>query len=634
MDRLSPIIFGDFTKEERLVYFNLEAVQSSGIEFPEEFYLHTAYNKQDYSQIELGGLSTVEHLSKHVAVDTGHELLTNLCRETDTSNEYVPNSNETQSGPINDENEVKCTGSRDNARVSVTSNVSPGVQEKNSCKEGEISHEDLPDKNSVLVDNIENGMAPQQVTSTPQDRPTNVVTVGTKTMLTTSTRTVESSKTFEGTKSSWADLFKTKPSSKPQGPLTQNKPHEAQQQDQSIEEDELVKKDQFQQYFLDVLKKTTLTNQVPSLQPRGLKNNGNWCYINSTLQVLLFCPSFYHFLMKFKLKTERGTSFTPILDALVMFASQFNEMPPQQSTGKSREWNRTQDVVMGIPFEPTYVYRLLNQVKTTLSQQGKQEDAEEFLSCILNGLHDEFVQLVTQNDKTQDVANNVAVGEQAVGDWEQVGPRNKSTVTRKAATTTSPVVTMFGGLLRSSLVQPGVKESASIQPFFNIPLDLRGDVSTVQQAFDNFFRVEEVEGFQCDKSKTEVEVSKKSTLDSLPIVLVLHLKRFVVSKNGSCEKLTRKISYDSLLQVPIETLSKGTKVKSRNMLTYKLFAVTYHHGKNLHGGHYTSDIAHPSVGWLRADDMSIRTVPAKFVFNPLSNRDPYLLYYCRGDILN
>ena len=631
MDRLSPIIFGDFTREEQLVYFTFEAVQSSGIEFPEDFHLHissTAYNKQNYSNTELDTSLTVEIFDKHAGVRTDNELMTNLCPETKASKEYVPNSYETQAGQISDDGELKCTDNRDNSRDSVNFNVSPSVQE-------EVSNESSIVKDSVLLDNVENGLAPEPVTSTQPEKSTNVVTVGTKTMLTTSTRTVESSKAFEGVKSSWADLFKTKPSCKPQDPLPLSKAQETPEQpDRYIEEDELEKKDQFQQYFLDVLKKTALTNQVPSLQPRGLKNNGNWCYINSTLQVLLFCPSFYHFLMKFKLKTERGKSFTPILDALVTFASQFNEMPQQQPTGKSREWNRQQDVVMGIPFEPNYVYRLLGQVKTTLSQQGKQEDAEEFLSCILNGLHDELVQLLKQNDKIQDTATDTAVAEQAVGDWEQVGPRNKSTVTRKPATTKSPVVTMFGGLLRSSLVQPGMKESASIQPFFTIPLDLRGDVSTVQQAFDNFFRAEEVEGFQCDKSKTEVEVSKKSTLDTLPVVLVLHLKRFVVSKNGSCEKLTRKITYEAQLQVPVDTLSRGTKVKSKTMLAYKLFAVTYHHGKNLHGGHYTSDISHPSVGWLRADDMNIRTVPAKFVFNPLSNRDPYLLYYCRGDILN
>ena len=633
MDRFSPIIFGDFAVDELSLYFSDEAVTSSGIEFPEDFHLHissTLCNKKDCTQTELNVSSVVDNVDINYGINNENELKDNLCSEIETTSKFVAGSSETHAKEITGNTAVKFVdehGISDNSNNSI---ATPSTQISDlSSEEKKLAdeiRENKTNQNDLLHTNVGNGLTSSE--SFQDDSPSNVVTVCTKTMLTTSTRTVESR--HEPVKSSWADLFKTKPSCKLQDPLPAMKTKQTPEQvDHNIEEDNLSKKDQFQQYFLDVLKKVVLTNQVPPLQPRGLKNNGNWCYINSTLQVLLFCPSFYHFLMKFKLKTERGTSHTPILDALVLFASQFNEMLPQQSTEKTRDWNK-KEVVMGMPFEPTYVYKLLSQVKTSLSQQGKQEDAEEFLSCILNGLHEEMVQL--QGERTQqDDHNNV--DDQTVGDWEQVGPRNKSMVTRKASMSKSPVAAIFGGFLRSSLVQLGVKESASIQPFFTIPLDLRGDVSTVQQAFDNFFRVEEVEGFQCDKSKTEIEVSKKWTLDTLPVVLVLHLKRFVVNKNV-CEKLTKKISYESQLQIPVETLSKVNKIRSKTMLTYKLFAVTYHHGKNLHGGHYTSDISHPVVGWLRADDVNVRPVPAKFVFNPLSNRDPYLLYYCRGDISN
>lgn len=628
MDRLSPVIFGDFVEEERFLYFSDEAVQSSGVEFPDDFYLFTygtAYSKpvdtpndEDITpSVETADISNAEN-----------GMLENISKEKQTLGDLSTNAGQVSV----DCNEIISVESSDISQNSDQRhvNITPEVQ-ISSSKEQNNEVRSALDKNILNHSNLQNGSPSEQVSSPNSNNPTNVVTVGTKTMMTTSTRTVESRN--EGVKSSWADLFKTKSSSKPQGPLPQTKYQKPPQQSiQNLEDSNLSKKDQFQHYFLEVLRNVLLTNKVPSLQPRGLKNNGNWCYINSTLQVLLFCPSFYHFLMKFRLKGERGASLTPILDALVLFASQFSEVLPQQLTGKSREWNK-QELVMGMSFEPKYIYDLLSQVKTTLSQQGKQEDAEEFLSFILNGLHDELVQIATQNSRTKEDTgiHDEMVGEQVIGDWEQVGPRNKSTVTRKAAMSKSPVAAMFGGYLRSSLVQPGMKESASIQPFFTIPLDLRGDVNTVQQAFDNFFRVEEVEGFQCDKSKTEVEVSKKWTLDTLPVILVLHLKRFVVNKNG-CEKLTKKISYDSCLSIPDGTLSKVNKIRNKNAQTYKLIAVTYHHGKNLNGGHYTSDIAHPVVGWLRTDDMNVKLVPPKFVFNPLSNRDPYLLYYCRGDI--
>ncbi len=37
-----------------------------------------------------------------------------------------------------------------------------------------------------------------------------------------------------------------------------------------------------------------LKHSAPALQPRGIRNNQSWCYINATLQALLACPPFYN----------------------------------------------------------------------------------------------------------------------------------------------------------------------------------------------------------------------------------------------------------------------------------------------------------------------------------------------------
>lgn len=641
MENTSLILFGDFTEKERLLYFSEESLKASGIEFPKDFLSLGGGQERLISDPDLPA-ETAEEKNTEVP-----EELENACAAESVESELLTDFKDENINGVSRGDIVEPSANQVSDKIELVDNEVSNLPDSKLSNHSEAEYSsEKEEKDQILTEvdmkltmNVEVSECPSPVTDSIQSplpvtcSLTNVVTVGTKTMMTTSTRTVESG--HQTSQSSWADLFKTKPSSKPQGPLNPPsspalpKPPECELNDK----DASSRKDQFQHYFLDVLKKTELTNQVPHLQPRGLKNNANWCYINATLQVLIFCPSFYHFLMRFRLKTDRGCSSTPILDALVLFASQFSKMAPHQGGVKPQEGTK-RDVVMGMPFEPSYVYDLLTQVKTTLSQQGKQEDAEEFLSCILNGLHEEIVRL--GNKQAQDTSSNQsgqqsAVKESGLGEWEQVGPRNKSTVTRKSTMAKSPVADIFGGYLRSSLVQPGMRESASIQPFFSLQLDLRGELTTVQQAFDNFFRVEEVEGFQCDKSKVEVEVSKKWTLDTLPLVMILHLKRFVFNKNG-CEKLTKKVSYDSELHVPTDTLSKVLKIRNKNMLTYKLFAITYHHGKNLHGGHYTSDIFHPAVGWLRADDMNVKLIPTKFVFNPLSNRDPYLLYYSRGDI--
>lgn len=55
------------------------------------------------------------------------------------------------------------------------------------------------------------------------------------------------------------------------------------------------------------------------------------------------------------------------------------------------------------------------------------------------------------------------------------------------------------------------------------------------------------------------------TLEELPPVLVLHLKRFVFEKTGGCQKLVKNIDYPVDLEI-----SKGTPVR----FTFSFLVVT------------------------------------------------------------
>ena len=86
--------------------------------------------------------------------------------------------------------------------------------------------------------------------------------------------------------------------------------------------------------------------------------------------------------------------------------------------------------------------------------QGRQEDAEEFLCCVLGGLHEEMVaaqravgqgaggagERRDEEEKEEEGDGKMEgrggegsgeVGED--GEWEQVGPKNKSTITRQVS---------------------------------------------------------------------------------------------------------------------------------------------------------------------------------------------------------
>lgn len=133
----------------------------------------------------------------------------------------------------------------------------------------------------------------------------------------------------------------------------------------------------------------------------------------------------------------------------------------------------------------------------------------------------------------------------------------------------------------------------------------------------------------------QVEISRRVTLEKLPPVLVLHLKRFVYEKTGGCQKLVKNIDYPVDLEISKELLSPGVKNKNfKCHRTYRLFAVVYHHGSSATGGHYTTDVFQIGLnGWLRIDDQAVKVISQYQVVKPTAERTAYLLYYRRVDLL-
>ncbi|KFR05586.1 Ubiquitin carboxyl-terminal hydrolase 10, partial [Opisthocomus hoazin] len=407
----------------------------------------------------------------------------------------------------------------------------------------------------------------------------------------------------------------------------------------------------------EILENVRLIHKPVSLQPRGLINKGNWCYINAvslpwTLQALVACPPMYHLMKSIPMysKSQRPCTSTPMIDSFVRLMNEFTNMPVPPKAKQALGDKIVRDIRPGAAFEPTYIYRLLTVIKSSLSEKGRQEDAEEYLGFILNGLHEEMLTLkkllsphnenlsVSNGPEAQTVHEEEEQDEQGEGsedEWEQVGPRNKSSVTRQADFVQTPITDIFGGHIRSVVYQQSSKESATLQPFFTLQLDIQSDkIRTVQDALESLVARESVQGYTT-KTKQEVEISRRVTLEELPPVLVLHLKRFVYEKTGGCQKLIKNIEYPVDLEISKELLSPGVKSKIfKGQRTYRLFAVVYHHGNSATGGHYTTDVFQIGLnGWLRIDDQAVKVINQYQVVKPSAERTAYLLYYRRVDLL-
>lgn len=431
---------------------------------------------------------------------------------------------------------------------------------------------------------------------------------------------------------SWADLFKKRLAASP-GSAKDQLPRSVTPASSDTEEEPRAASTLLESgdaQLRRALHSCTVNHTPPMIQPRGLENGKNWCYMNANLQALLACPAFYNLLWSLPLVPGiPGSKATPLLECLMYFLQSY-AIPLVRETGKKSE------LVIGSAYDPEPFRDLLMKVKPDC-KKGKQEDAEEFLSFMLNGLHEEMVSLMRPasnglNGQCNGEAPPSAdyVEDDDDGTWKTVSHRNRHHVTRSAGYSPSPLMDIFGGEMRSSVTADG-ETSASLQPFFTLQLDIQDGVKSVEDALAHLAAEERVHNYYSSKSRQEVDAMRRTTLEKLPQVLILHLKRFVYDKNGGCKKLMNAIHIPHQLQLDRKLMSKERPPSK--LRTYQLFAVLSHSGERTDKGHYVTDAYHPAGRmWLRCDDDNVTPIAqGELLRFDNSSLVPYLLFYKRLD---
>ena len=160
-----------------------------------------------------------------------------------------------------------------------------------------------------------------------------------------------------------------------------------------------------------------------------------------------------------------------------------------------------------------------------------------------------------------------------------------------------------------------------------------------------------------------IEASQRLQIETLPPVLVLHLKHFL--SDGTADgiiKIRNPVQFAPELEIPLGTIFFFVSLvpaKAKNPLWlvcpeimtpgsevsepahYKLCGVLYHHGESPGSGHYTVDVLNPKgdngggEAWLRIDEV-VNAMQHEEVFGGHDNEQPddrcaYMLFYCRTD---
>lgn len=426
---------------------------------------------------------------------------------------------------------------------------------------------------------------------------------------------------------SWADLVRSKAAARAAGAPT------------STESNAMTA--QKSQPLADVLSSlgedvTQYSDKIAFLEPRGLVNTGNMCYMNSVLQILVSSVPFYQFLDHVGRRAAHSFhSDMPLIDAMIMFMREFRVIDAATSEEQLRLRLKPNELEQyGESFVPEFVYEMIRQLPRFRDmRRGHQQDAQEFLGFLLEELHEECDRAAKHASKSQ-AAQHAGEGDESSGEgWLEVGHKQKAAVTQSsgAVTTESPVTRIFGGKLRSEFKVPGNKTSVTMEPYQPLQLDIGSpEVHNIIDALKGLTKPESIQGDFNSSRGPNVTATKQIFIETLPPVLILHLKRFQYdSLTGATQKIWKKVGYPLDLEIPREVFPahrRNTLTAQGGLPKYRLMGVIYHHGKNASGGHYTVDVRRQDGReWIRLDDTVIRRVRSEDVAEAGGEEDPKVL---------
>ncbi|VAH26963.1 unnamed protein product [Triticum turgidum subsp. durum] len=305
--------------------------------------------------------------------------------------------------------------------------------------------------------------------------------------------------------------------------------------------------------------------QNKPLLPHGLKNTGNICFLNATLQASLSCFPFVQLVQGLRNRSIPKAGY-PTLSAFIELVSQFDVL--DESTMKDERFALVAAKVINPTMFDQVLRNFTPDVPAGTSARPRQEDAQEFLSFAMDRMHDELLRLNGNGSNSKE----------------------------------------------------GNKASATVQPFLLLHLDIFPDaVQTLDDALHLFSTPESLEGYRTTAGKAGVVTARKSfKIHELSKIMILHLKRFSYGNRG-CTKLYKPLHFPLELVLNRDLLSSPSSEGRR----YELVATITHHGSGPSRGHYTADAKRDGGQWLRFDDGHVMPINVnKVLHNPA-----YILFY-------
>ncbi|XP_068615479.1 ubiquitin carboxyl-terminal hydrolase 2-like isoform X1 [Brachionichthys hirsutus] len=329
----------------------------------------------------------------------------------------------------------------------------------------------------------------------------------------------------------------------------------------------------------------------------GLRNLGNTCFMNSILQCLSNTLELRDYCLRNVHRSELASSSRNNGALMEEFAK------------------LTQSLWTAVNHEAVSPSDFRSQIQRYAPKfyGCNQQDAQEFLRFLLDGLHNEVNRVTARPTLSVEDFDHLSDDEKGRRMWSVYLEREDS-----------KVVDLFVGQLKSSVTCTVCgSRSTMFDPFWDLSIPVAqknsGEV-TLKDCLRLFTKEDVLDGEEkptCDRCKARRRCTKRFSVQKFPQILVLHLKRFSDSKIRA-SKLSTYVNF------PLKELDlREFATESGEHAVYNLYAVSNHLGSAL-GGHYTAYCRHPALGeWYSYNDSRVSPVSSSQV----RSSNAYVLFY-------
>nr|XP_046267346.1 ubiquitin carboxyl-terminal hydrolase 2-like [Scatophagus argus] len=339
-----------------------------------------------------------------------------------------------------------------------------------------------------------------------------------------------------------------------------------------------------------------IINQAKHKSPQGLvglRNLGNTCFMNSILQCLSNTPELRDYCLRNIHRMDCRTN------AALM--EEFAKLTQSLWTSVNNEAISPSDFRSQIQrYAPKFV-------------GCNQQDAQEFLRFLLDGLHNEVNRVTVRPKASIEDFDHLCDEEKGKRMWNMYLERENS-----------KVVDLFVGQLKSSVscTVCGFR-STVFDPFWDLSIPVAQKNTsevTLRDCLRLFTKEDVLDGEErptCNRCNARRKCTKRFSIQKFPQILVLHLKRFSDSNNRA-SKLSTFVNF------PLKELDLREFASQNNeRAVYNLYAVSNHSGNAL-GGHYTAYCRNPALGeWFSYNDSRVSPVSSSQV----RSSNAYVLFY-------